>query len=1104
MAAVLGLPPAAALAVAPPGGARARPLLDRSASAPAGPRTLAARAALRRELGPGLALGLDARSGATRVVQRLDGALTRPSSLPRARVAQDWVREHRALFGLDAAAADALGVTSTRTTGRSGITTVRLGRRAGGVPVFDGGLTVALDRGGRVLTVTGEPGAASAAAPPAAVLDARAARAALVAQLGPTTPAAPAEAVAFPTARGIRPAWRLLERRSSSATWSAVVDATDGTVLFRQDLTKAEAPALTYPNHPGAEDTPATAGANAPREVDLEAQGWLPAGAPRLEGPAVRAFSDLDDDDVADPDEEVLRRPAGDFRFTFVGFPGPGCGPPGARCTWDPADPGSWATNREQNGVQAFALANRFRDHLRRPEIGFDGFSGDDPIVLQTRDGAALGDPAHRNNANMTVLPEGRSPKMQMYLFGGGPFRAIDGGDDAATLWHEHAHGLSGRLVTHSDGTSALSSVQAGALGEAWSDFYALDLLSRDGLLPDGPAPGEMDLGVASDLQPHTSRSQGADCPVGAASPGCPGRPGAGTGGYTLGDFGRISGAGPEVHYDGEVWLEALWDLRTALVAASGSEAAGSDLAERLITDGMRLGPPEPSFVDARNAIFAAATAAGLDDPASRELLWRVFAARGLGLYAHTADATDTLPVPDDRTPATAGPDGTVRGRVTDAAGGLPLPGARIASDAPDGRTATSGPDGGFALALPSGSYPGLSVTGPAGYDPEAPRVDVPAGDDVALDVPLRRNWASGSGGARIVGDVQDEPCGPGQLVDDLPASGWSSVPGHRSLVLELPTPVDVTQVGIDPSPTCGDGGAAGLAAFTLTAIAQDGQERVMASQSTPVVARQGAFALRVPSNAREVSRIRLTLDAAAGSDSTFVDVSRLALYGTRSDGAPRGSLRATPSVVEPREPVAFDASSFTDPDSLIASYSWDFDGDGRTDRVTSDPTTSFAFDAPGARDARVVVRDVGGADGRASTGVVVRRPGPVVVTVPAPPTPPPVTRTVLPPAPSIAVSPRGRRAIRVTTRCASRCSLRVTGVVGPTTARRLGRRARSVLATSRSASVGGTVALGLDDAVLRAAKRRRVRTFTVAVRVTVTDARKRVAVKRASVRVAL
>jgi len=57
-------------------------------------------------------------------------------------------------------------------------------------------------------------------------------------------------------------------------------------------------------------------------------------------------------------------------------------------------------------------------------------------------------------------------------------------GDEADTVYHEYTHGLSNRLVT-SDGFGAVSSPQAGAMGEAWSDWYAQDLLNAQGHRPD-------------------------------------------------------------------------------------------------------------------------------------------------------------------------------------------------------------------------------------------------------------------------------------------------------------------------------------------------------------------------------------------------------------------------------------------------------------------------------------------------------------------------------------------------------------------------------------------------------------------------------------------
>ena len=62
------------------------------------------------------------------------------------------------------------------------------------------------------------------------------------------------------------------------------------------------------------------------------------------------------------------------------------------------------------------------------------------------------------------------------------------------------------------------------------------------------------------------------DCPVGATAPACPGTSGAGPGGFTLGDMGKVIGYF-QVHADGEIWSETLWDLRRALGATTARGA---------------------------------------------------------------------------------------------------------------------------------------------------------------------------------------------------------------------------------------------------------------------------------------------------------------------------------------------------------------------------------------------------------------------------------------------------------------------------------------------------------------------------------------------------
>jgi hypothetical protein len=112
-------------------------------------------------------------------------------------------------------------------------------------------------------------------------------------------------------------------------------------------------------------------------------------------------------------------------------------------------------------------------------------------VNVESDDGAdgpgGLPDDDHVDNANMSTPPDGQSPRMQMYLFKNGtlsdgtpsPFRDVNGGDDASIVYHEYTHGLSSRLITDSDGVEAVNSAQSGAMGEAWSDWYAKDFLNN-------------------------------------------------------------------------------------------------------------------------------------------------------------------------------------------------------------------------------------------------------------------------------------------------------------------------------------------------------------------------------------------------------------------------------------------------------------------------------------------------------------------------------------------------------------------------------------------------------------------------------------------------
>jgi hypothetical protein len=130
------------------------------------------------------------------------------------------------------------------------------------------------------------------------------------------------------------------------------------------------------------------------------------------------------------------------------------------------------------------------------------------------------------------------------------------------------------------------------------------------------------------------------DCPVESSDPACPGRGPGNTGGYTYGDFGKVVGT-PEPHADSEIWSGTLWDLRRGLIANLG-RADGIERARELVTGSMILvSGSSPDFIDMRDAILSVDAARGYHDS---ELIWSVFAARGMGQSAATSGPNDTSP----------------------------------------------------------------------------------------------------------------------------------------------------------------------------------------------------------------------------------------------------------------------------------------------------------------------------------------------------------------------------------------------------------------------------------------------------------------------------
>jgi hypothetical protein len=828
---------ALAVSLAPAAPAPAAPAAARAPQAPGAPadydarrdpalaRTLAAKAAtltaslgdMRTELGDQGIVDMDPLTGTPRQVAKLDGFLTGPSRKPAVQVAQAYLKSHAGLFGVDPATLtlrrDYVDIEGTHH--------LSFLQRVGDVPVFGNGIRADVARNGALIQMTGSPvrqmpsGLARASLSSSQALD----TARRDARETRSTPSDKADLVAFPTAAGLRLGYQTL---TMQAGYLHVVDAQTGRILYRQSLTDREASpdALVWDNYPGA-----PAGG---RQRPVSLRKWLAPNATTLTGNSSHVFSDVNDNDVADPGEEVGPSSPGHFRYPMKDFTAEAGGLCSAqyRCTWNPFVAYSWQDNRAMAATQLLYFTSVFHDHLQAAPIGFTRAAGNfetrdgDQVEVNDLDGAntdnGFPDGNHVDNANMATPPDGTPPTMQMYLQPAAndptdPWVASDTGNEASSVYHEYTHGLSNRLVIDAAGVSTLNGPQSGAMGEAWSDWYAYDYLQSVGLERDTAKPGELVVFEYSTGGANTIRTEPLDCPVGASAAVCPGTETAGPGGYTYGDFGRISRRGAEVHADGEIWAQTLWDLRSAL---------GYKLTESLVTRAMELSPADPSYLDMRNSILMADLVVG--SGRHQKAIWKVFANRGMGFFAAAVDGSDTAPAEDfSLPPSPHSPKSSISGTVTD--GGTSRPAAGVAvtfgghsSGFAGSYAAVTDTDGRYRISnVYAGTYPKVAASG-NGFERQVKTVTVTS-KPATVDWTVRRDWAASQGGAQLTDfngdDYGDYGCGPAQAIDMSQGTGWSSdavltsgtAIDPRFLIVRLPARINLTSVEVNPSGNCGD-----------------------------------------------------------------------------------------------------------------------------------------------------------------------------------------------------------------------------------------------------------------------------------------------------------
>ena len=210
----------------------------------------------------------------------------------------------------------------------------------------------------------------------------------------------------------------------------------------------------------------------------------------------------------------------------------------------------------------------------------------------------------------------------------------LDGDLDNGIVVHEYAHGISTRLTGGPSNSSCL--VNDEEMGEGWSDYFTLM--------------------VTTNWAAATTTDGVKPRPIGTYVLGEDPLSGAGIRNYPFSTNKNInpltydslaSSTGGETHNVGEIWTTVLWDMTWNIIQMNGintnlynaESTGGNSVALKLVTEGMKLQPCLPGFIDGRDAILKADTI--LYNGKYSCAIWRAFAERGMGLYAQQGGSDD-------------------------------------------------------------------------------------------------------------------------------------------------------------------------------------------------------------------------------------------------------------------------------------------------------------------------------------------------------------------------------------------------------------------------------------------------------------------------------
>lgn len=631
--------------------------------------------------------------------------LTAPSSEKRADILKDFIRENSSLFGIDEIQLAKLKKTADYTNPNGVLSFVQFEQEVGGIPIFRGEVKAGFTKNNEMIrvinnlapnvdeaSVSNNFGNAENSVKIAAKHIGFSENAdnlqrksstdnelKITFERGKFEDETTAEKMYFPIDSGVvRSSWRVLIWTKESAFY-VIVDAESGTVLWHKNITENQTQPATYNVYGNQTSMMKTADSPSPfspgclspidcaqppiiPRIDFtligneppytfNTNGWIPDGENRTIGNAAEAGIDRDGTNGIDPNGWAFGNPNRVFSYTYnpaPGNPAPGEEPVPTSQTYPPSQ------FQQGSITHAFYAVNRWHDETYR--LGFNessrnfqtdnfgrGGTGNDSISVEIQESTGT------NGANFATPADGGRGRLQMFIWTGStPDR--DGALDSQIVIHEATHGLSSRLHGNASG---LSTNMSRGMGEGWSDFYQMALMSE----PTDDRLGTYNTGsyvtylITSGFESNYYYGiRRFPIAVIASTGGINNKPhNALTFGYLNSDCNnRLNETnfafprGPigviqcdQAHNLGEIWSVTLWEMRDKLIGKHGG-VEGNRRALQYVTDGMKLSPLNPTILQSRDAIIAAAQ---VSDPADVAPIWQGFALRGMGFSASIQNA---------------------------------------------------------------------------------------------------------------------------------------------------------------------------------------------------------------------------------------------------------------------------------------------------------------------------------------------------------------------------------------------------------------------------------------------------------------------------------